>query len=491
MMALAEKEPMLETAKSSKSKAAGLGENCAKFWQSNCGKCLIGCSPCVLFLLYILTVFLIYMLAHQTFQCWALQYPWIANLMNTPIEVVDSLYVGRSDAFIPAREKYGSNFCAAGMVWLGSFKDVSQAVTSPQARSYQLGEHPLLPRNLPDVGRSRLVFLLSLSDKGAGGSGEHAAFRQCFIDHMFSESDARRKDSTAESLLQTLAQDYADLPHETAADEFFSDPEKGMLPFITKYLHYVLFGIDPTEKETFEILESFYAGQNPIGHYFWPHGYFMSYTDLIHEVSDIYIASPAFEKWEDNKTEYFNMTKHELGTLSAAIMRIAGVQGFQQISKIVLGAFKLPVYPGADEEGFDQRTVWDSLDLEDTQEIQQYIMECTRLDTPVSVTHRVATEQFSVESRGKQYTFPSGTRIGIPLALGNTDKEFWGDDAFEFDHHRPDLMDNILSFNSVGDKHPGRECPGKELVMETLTLMLQRLGKVRREADKGASDEDL
>jgi len=459
-------------------------QRCQSCLQSRCGCCCLACLPLWLFLVFVIIELLVFYTCKQPFQAWALQYPGspLTRAMAPPIEVAESIFIGSRDGqMLQLREDYGDNFAAAGMVWLGSFADTSLAVTTPQERTYQLGEHPLLYDNLPDVENSRLVFLLALSDQAAGGSGNHEAFRNCFVDHMLEHPDveACRLDSTAASLLDALASDYAALPHAGVSDEFFSSTTQGLYPFIQKYLHYVMLGIDPSDSDIQGVLVQFFSGQTPIGHYFWPHGYVLSYTELIDEVAAIYLASPAFARFVENDPAYFSMTNRELAVLAASILRIAGVQGFYQASKIVLGAWKMPVFPGS-TEGFDQRTVWDSLDLSDVLQVQQYIAECLRLDNPVTVVHRVASAEFSVDIDGSSYTYPKGTRIGIPLWLGNTDKKFWGESAYIFNSSRSELMDNALSFNSRGDTHVGRECPAKLLVMQTLTSMLQKLGAMRR-----------
>jgi hypothetical protein len=44
----------------------------------------------------------------------------------------------------------------------------------------------------------RNLFLLSLSDQGAGGTGAHEAFRQCMQFYLLNEpAQARQRDATA------------------------------------------------------------------------------------------------------------------------------------------------------------------------------------------------------------------------------------------------------------------------------------------------------
>eukprot|EP00445_Apocalathium_hangoei_P090689 CAMPEP_0204239998 /NCGR_PEP_ID=MMETSP0361-20130328/94660_1 /ASSEMBLY_ACC=CAM_ASM_000343 /TAXON_ID=268821 /ORGANISM="Scrippsiella Hangoei, Strain SHTV-5" /LENGTH=540 /DNA_ID=CAMNT_0051212797 /DNA_START=22 /DNA_END=1645 /DNA_ORIENTATION=- len=467
------------------------GCSCKPTWKNPLCKAAAVCSPCLLLLLYLLILAPMYLFAQQDFQAWSLQYPnsVLSQVFLPPIALVDSLYVGRSGFFIQNEDKYGSNFCAAGMVWLSSFSDVASALEGPQARTYHLGEHPMRYDRLPDVSNSRNVFLLSLSDVGAGGTGDHEAFRKGFIDTLLAHPDVetRRTDATALALIEELAKDYDKLPHGNFGEAFWAstNPAEGLYAFVNKYCHYVMFGIDPHAEDIQQILNGLFFGSDQIGSYILPYAWVMNSVEAMDKVAAVYRASPAFANFKENDPKYLRMTKHELATLSAAIMRIAGVQGFQQAARIVLGAFKLPLFPDVDER-FDQRTVWDKLNLKSSEQAQSYILECLRLDGPVSVGHHVATEELSVLIAGHKYVYPKGTKIAIPLALGNIDKKFWGSDAHKFNMSRPHLASHSLSFNSVGDQYGRRECPAKAFLMKTLTTMVQKLGAVRRKSTSEA-----
>ena len=391
--------------------------------------------------------------------------------------------------------KWGKNFCASGQVWLGSHADVTQAVQNPQGRTFWLGEHPLLPSNLPRGESGRCVFLLSLSSKAAGGTGDHEAFRQCVVDTVLNEASvAREADEMSQRLFEQCAEDF--MKQDTGFD-FYNGADGGNQEFWTKYLHHVLFGLDIEDKEVMTTLDAFYAGQSSLMHYLDPMGHLFSQHEKIAKVADLYEKSPAFSNFEAGrgkwgkamarpcfhlgeshrsqvKPEYNNMTAKELALLMSSIIRIAGVQGSRMFTWLCTSGV---------QHGnllIDARTVWDSLDLEDEDEVLRYILEVARLSPPVTVSHRVATEPFSCDIAGRTYSFPKGTKVGIPLFLANIDPVVWGADALDFNHKRQGLKENHTGFNAVNGLGP-RECPGKDLVLRSMVRLLQVIGKKRRQ----------
>jgi len=67
----------------------------------------------------------------------------------------------------------------------------------------------------------------------------------------------------------------------------------------------------------------------------------------------------------------------------------------------------------------------------------------------------VATEPFTVKILGRDRTFPAGTVILIPISLAMLNKNIWGDNAYEFDHNRKNLVNWSMMFQSVGNKQAG------------------------------------
>jgi len=251
-----------------------------------------------------------------------------------------------------------------------------------------------------------------------------------------------------------------------------------------KYLHYVLFGLDPFDETNMKILAAMnpvaVSGSFSIARYVAPFGYLFGWETSLETVGSLYEKSPALEHFKERMPAHHMMTKRELARLMVSIMRIAALQGAPLLSATVMGGEGLPPYEGTKTGDLDVTKIWDSLNLDDTDELHRYIWECTRLAGPVTVSHRVATEGFSCEIAGNKCTFPKGTKIAIPLCMANVDESIWGPSAYEFDMNRSGLIENHCGFNSVGGRSAGRECPAKELVMWTATEMLRRIGQQRR-----------
>ena len=81
---------------------------------------------------------------------------------------------------------------------------------------------------------------------------------------------------------------------------------------------------------------------------------------------------------------------------------------------------------------------------------------------------------------GVERTFPTGTKILIPIIMGLLNEGFWGSTAYEFNAQRENLCPYHMGFHSVGDRSGGRICPGKEISLEMLVDVVSTVGKVRR-----------
>ena len=305
---------------------------------------------------------------------------------------------------------------------------------------------------------------------------------------------AREADEMSQRLFEQCAEDF--MKQDTGFD-FYKGADGGNQEFWTKYLNHVLFGLDIEDKEVMTTLNAFYAGQSSLMHYLDPMGHLFSQHEKIAKVADLYEKSPAFSNFEAGrgkwgkakarpcfhlgesqrsqvKPEYNNMTAKELALLMSSIIRIAGVQGSRMFTWLCTSGV---------QHGnllIDARTVWDSLDLEDEDEVLRYILEVARLSPPVTISHRVATEPFSCDIAGRTYSFPKGTKVGIPFFLANIDPVVWGADALDFNHKLQGLKENHTGFNAVNGLGP-RECPGKDLVLRSMVRLLQVIGKKRRQ----------
>ncbi|MEM9091504.1 MAG: cytochrome 450, partial [Cyanobacteria bacterium P01_F01_bin.53] len=205
------------------------------------------------------------------FQIWALQNPEDkkSKAVLPLLSFVEGLVANDPTFLDKKRRLFGKNFCCSGQVVMGEFETLEAALTSPQARSWRLGASLLDADNAPneDIG-GRNVFLLALSDEAAGGNGDHEAFSRCMQHYLINEAAiARQQDSVAKGLLDQLASDYQTMPHD-AGGEFFKDVKQGLMRFMIRYLHYVLFGLDPDDQAANDLLADLHYARKSAAHYF-------------------------------------------------------------------------------------------------------------------------------------------------------------------------------------------------------------------------------
>lgn len=386
------------------------------------------------------------------------------------------------------RLTFGQNFCYAFSVVLSEWDEVVNILSvTPQARTFRLGTASLAKDRLDgskDGGRN--LWLLSLSQEGAGGDGMHEAVREAFGQRLIVGALERQKDSTAKKIMADMVKDYEDTLGKGTT--FFTDRKRGMLPFFIKYLHYCMFGISPSDHEKLDVLFSFYydsigtiaatyylKGFNKVLNVFEKN----AYKKLLPQVIKIYENTPALK--DLNTITSKNITRNELAQAVIPLMSIAATVGPRHLLRVAMGADKFTKQiPGAKTDKIDILHIWDNLDLKDRSEVERFLYEVGRLNTPVKNSHHVATEEFTVKMLGKDRTFPAGTVILIPFALAMTDKNIWGENAHDFDHNRPNLIENSMIFNSVGNKTNNRICPGKSLAMNMAIEMIIECGKVRK-----------
>ena len=428
------------------------------------------------------------------FQIWALQHPKtvLSRLVLPIVSVVEGGLANIPTYLDAKRLAFGSSFCCAGQVVIGDFSTLETALTSPQARTWQLGTSPLDAHFSPNLDAGgRNVFLLSLSDVGAGGAGDREVFRQALEDYALNAaSKERQHDATARQLLDRLAADYAEMPHGQG-DVFFTDNRRGWMGFLVRYIHYVMLGIDPTDSATVEMLTDLHYTKRGTVHYFAVMGRLFrrlnirghrQISQLIEQAATIYEQSPALADFPETPEGAEGMTRRELAKLLTAILSIAGLQGPLHLGYTAMGFRPLPAYKGQHTAEIDPVHYWDRLDLDDREGVRRFVLECARIWAPVSATHRVATEPFTTAISGKEQTFPAGTLVLIPMSLGLLDSSFWGPTTYEFDAQRENLCPYHMGFHSVGDRHAGRICPGKDLALDMLVDVLIYVGQVRRSA---------
>ncbi|MBW4465942.1 MAG: cytochrome P450 [Pegethrix bostrychoides GSE-TBD4-15B] len=430
--------------------------------------------------------------ALNEFQAWALQHPEenLSQTLMPIISFVEGLVANEPTYLDSKRQALGSTFCCAGQVVMGEFDELETALTSPQHRSWRLGTSVLDANHAPNQDvNGRNLFLLALSNDL--DDSDHAAFRACMQRYLLNETTtARQQDATAHRLLDQLAVDYIEMPHD-ADGAFFTNDQRGWMGFLVRYLHYVMFGIDPDNVEAIALLTDLHYSRLLPTHYLAEIGSLLQKNnlmghgdlpDLIERAATVYEQSPALSSFVEDSPEYHGMTRRELAKLMTAIMGIAALQGPLHLGYTAMGYRPLPAYKDQQTASIDPTQHWDALNLQDREAVRLFLLECARLWAPVSATHRVATEPFTAEIAGQERQFPAGTKLLIPMSLGLLDKGFWGETTYEFNAERENLCPYHMGFHAVGERHAGRICPGKDLALEMLIDVMIAVGRVRRTA---------
>jgi len=267
--------------------------------------------------------------------------------------------------------------------------------------------------------------LIVLSQKGAGGNGDWEGLRAATDEYCTNSAEAfvRQDDATAKKLLQNLAESYKTLGQTNA---FFYDNEKGLRDFILRYLHHVIFGLDPFDEEKMTVLRKFHYGSQSPAYFIKPVWRLLQllknrdWPQQYDAVADIYLNSPALANFPENEEKYSYLTKDEFARGMVSAIAVAAMVGPHDYTTFTTGFVPLHEHIGHDTHKFDVTKVWDQIDLDDSMEVMKYMFECGRLRQPVRKTPRIVTpdEDFTVNIRGKDQTFPAGTVVFIPMQFG-------------------------------------------------------------------------
>lgn len=316
----------------------------------------------------------------------------------------------------------------------------------------------------------------------------HEAAYNVFVEYIMMGAPTRQNDPIAKALVEELVEDYKNMPHGEEG-EFFTDTKRGLPRFMIKYLHYTMFGISPSDDETIDALFNFFYGNKASTaamYYFKGVGKIFNllerraFNKQLPIIAKIYEESPSLAAMPDSVTS-FNLSRHEVAHIVIPILSIAGTVGPRHILRFAMGYGKFTKHiEGVDTDKIDVTKIWDNLNLDDKAEVEKFIYEVSRIQTPVSASHHVATKEFTVKLLGKDRIFPKGTQIAIPIKLAMLDENMWKN-AHDFDMNRPNLVEKSMIFHSVGNETNGRLCPGKFLTMHMVTEILVRCGKARRE----------
>lgn len=213
----------------------------------------------------------------------------------------------------------------------------------------------------------------------------HEACQMAFMQFTVAKSDSRQQDPVAKALVAQLAEDY-----KTKPTQFFTNNRDcGLYPFMIRYIHYCLFGINPLDKEKFDTLFDFFYGTKAAGA---AAAYYIKYAstalkaqepgrfkNLLPKVAKIYEESPHFATMPESFSS-MNLSKFEVAHLCIPIMSIAATMGPKHLLNFSMGNSKFTNFlKGQALNKIDVLKIWDQIDLDDRAEVERYLYECGRL----------------------------------------------------------------------------------------------------------------
>jgi len=402
------------------------------------------------------------------FQIWAIRRPKnpIAKVMLPPIAAIEN-FVARDSQYLARKQAlFGPNFCLAGQVVLGD-----QVSTNSRGLPFHTN---ILNHAEEEQSRKKNEYAMKL-------------IKALAIDEGASQ---RQQDSTARRLLREVAQDYADMDHSKGG-EFFTALDRGLLRFMIRYMHYILFRLDPDDETTMDILTKLYFGQNGLGS---ARAAFCdvspkkrSESDRIHR---IYNQSPILSSLTQHENDLgFGATVENFVQLIIPLLGVAAFHGPLCLAKNCLGGFKSRQ---EDEPSLDPLVHWDGLaDVTDRKALERHMYKYGQLAMPIGATKVVAPETFSAYMTSsatelgestKVTKFPAGTIIRTPITLERLNKEIWGSSHNTCSVASLHVLETI--FPSTGKRTDGFNNLGNKGFTTTLMAdLLREIGQVRRRDD--------
>ena len=216
----------------------------------------------------------------------------------------------------------------------------------------------------------------------------HEACQMAFMQFTVAKSTSRQQDPVAKALIAQLAEDYKTKPKKF----FTNNRECGLFPFMIRYIHYCLFGINPLDKEKFDTLYSFfYANKANTASSYYIAGVGTAinlvekgkFNALLPKIVKIYEESPHFASMPESFSS-MKLSKFEVAHLCMPIIAIAATVGPKHLLNFSMGNNKFKNFlKGNKMNKIDVLKIWDQIDLDDRAEVERYLYECGRLSMPV------------------------------------------------------------------------------------------------------------
>lgn len=394
--------------------------------------------------------------------------------------------------FLQARsKKLGKNFAALGRIIVGEHSEVVDLIQSPQNRSYFLGRARLFPSGFSKN------FPLFLSDADAAPVQRRSGVGMNAIDvhstlhnHIFRDVTpaAHAMMKKDEAVFRGYLEEGVKRSYKQKSDVQKEEIQKMTIRCI---LHAFL-GTPMMEgdKANDRVLKSFYAlffGSNPLTNIILsatrPNFLTMIFScprnAKIRRAVKFILQSPLMNDYVPNE-DNANLPKEEYARLLLDILGIAGMIGTSNLLINVLTSIP-------------DDTVTE-IDTDDRHDIAKAVLEAARARAPVNTINTILPKEKTIVVNGKEKSIAAGTVVAGSIGLACLDPGTFPNPD-EFDHHRENLLEAALVFNSVGYEAKGagkRTCPGRTVAVEIASevLILQRETVLKSRNGKDLFDDN-
>lgn len=349
----------------------------------------------------------------------------------------------------------GPNYAALGRLIVGEYYAVATLIKNPQNQGVFLRSARLLRNRLP------ADFLLFLSDKEAGVSGQHKAFH----DYIWNSLLIQAQDRSPEPRLQKLIDELVHFAHQYGNTPDAKSISPNVQRMVIRYLMLVILEVTVNETQVEAIRKLFCTGGSTADYIFktitpyaLPNFMLHSLQNNIDEIVLLIQSSPVLKDYFPSVANHY-LSKQQWSYLLLSIVGMAVLKNGVDLATYVLSEIPSD-FP---------------IDTSDNILVQRAVLEIARCHAPVNMVNVITPQFMSFEVAGKACDFPKGTLLAACIGLANQDIRQFPDPA-AFNPDRDNLMSALISFNLVdfhATGYAGRHtCPGRNIVLSMCADLL-------------------
>ena len=424
--------------------------------------------------------------------------------------------------FCKRQAMFGPNFISVMSLVISKYDansvlndSIDARITSlPQRRGYFLGNTIMNPHHLPwSQDKKFLLSPLHVSDPGnvtmhpslPQDQPDHDELRNLLMKYIFKDETnilKRLSDINSSKILIEFATQFQKEVEEKQEKKNF-DLEDVLEPLLEKllvqYLFYSIYDVPMYCIPRKLLHRTYYDDLKYVFYHYGPrlvsklsscYNNPRIMRDNLERVKEFILQESAIlQEMPDIVDERTGFKKDDLVEMMHIVMGIAALQGTKSLASNALS--RMP-------KGYAATIV------NDDQKLRNAILECARLDTPVTGSHCVVDNDDGITTQigGKFLSFKKGTLLFNGMTIANLDQERFPS-PFVFDPDNRDFS-KLTSFHSVGESTnvtSPRICPGKNIAITAVMEIIKAIIAVQnitangshqdREIERGSSSTEV